>query len=53
MIDTLLLSYIHMMMNRLFMAKNRMHELIIYDFIRRYYTSENAKARNKNKMGGK
>ena len=31
-IDLLLSSYIHMMMNRLFMTKNRMHELILYDF---------------------
>ena len=44
-IDSLLSSYIHMTMNRLFMTKNRMHELILYDFLRRYYTSENAKAK--------
>ena len=45
-IDSLLPSYIHMMMNRLFINKNRMHELILYDFLRRYYTSENIKAKN-------
>ena len=42
-IDSLLSSYIHMTMNRLFMTKNRIHELVLYDFLRRYYTSENAK----------
>ena len=36
-------SYIHMMMNRLFRSKNRMHELLIYDFLSRYYKSEMAK----------
>jgi len=39
----LLKSYLHMMLNRLFRSKNRMHELIIYDFMFRYYTSEIAK----------
>lgn len=32
-------SYIHMSLNRLFMSKNRMHELLIYDFMQRYYKS--------------
>ena len=33
-------SYVHMTMNRLFRADNRLHELIIYDFMRRYYASQ-------------
>lgn len=33
-------SYIHMMMNRLFITKNRAHELLIYNFICRYYKSK-------------
>lgn len=41
-------SYIHMMMNRLFRSKNRVHELLIYDFLSRYYKSELAKQKNKN-----
>ncbi|GHT84504.1 hypothetical protein FACS18947_2050 [Bacteroidia bacterium] len=41
--EDLLKSYIHMMMNRLFRSKNRVHELILYDFMRRYYTSALAK----------
>lgn len=32
-----LYSYIHMTMNRLWPDKNRMYELIVYDFLRRYY----------------
>ena len=42
-LDSLLLSYIHMMLNRHFRSKNRLHELILYDFMYRYYTSEIAK----------
>jgi len=42
-LSDLLASYIHMMINRLFRSKNRLHELIIYDFMRRYYTSEISK----------
>ena len=34
-------SYIHMSLNRLFLAKPRMHELVIYDFLLRAYTSMN------------
>jgi thiopeptide-type bacteriocin biosynthesis protein len=33
-------SYMHMTMNRLFRTDNRFYELIIYDFMRRYYTSQ-------------
>lgn len=39
-IQNLIVSYVHMMMNRLFRSKNRIHELILYDFMRRYYTSK-------------
>jgi len=35
----LLSSFIHMTMNRLFMSKNRLHEVVCYDFLKRYYTS--------------
>jgi len=42
-VNELLKSYLHMMINRLFRSKNRMYELILYDFMRRYYTSEMAK----------
>lgn len=35
----LLSSYIHMMLIRLFRSKNRLHELIVYDFMSRFYSS--------------
>lgn len=33
-------SYSHMMINRLFKSKQRLHELVVYDFLHRYYKSE-------------
>lgn len=32
-------SYIHMTLNRLFPTKNRLHELLLYDLLSRYYKS--------------
>jgi len=46
-LQDLLKSMIHMTMNRWFRTKNRLHELVIYEFLSRYYTSEIAKF-NKN-----
>jgi len=42
-VNELLKSYLHMMLNRLFLTNNRLHELILYDFMLRYYASEIAK----------
>lgn len=36
-LDSYVISYLHMTMNRLFRAQNRLYELIIYDFLKRYY----------------
>lgn len=36
-------NYIHMMLNRLFCSRNRLQELVIYDFMNRFYCSEIAK----------
>lgn len=44
-LDEVLKSYLHMMINRLFRTKNRVHELVLYDFMRRYYTSEIARTK--------
>jgi len=44
-LDELLSSYIHMMLNRLFRSRNRIHELIIYDFLKRYYESTIARCK--------
>ncbi len=42
-LNNLMGSYIHMLMNRLFKSNNRMHEMVCYDFLHRYYKSEWAK----------
>ena len=44
---SLLTSLIHMTMNRWFRTKNRLHEMVIYEFLSRYYISEIAKNLNK------
>lgn len=42
----LLESYIHMFLNRFIRSKQRMHELVIYDFLGRYYRSAVAREKN-------
>ena len=42
-LKSLLTSLIHMTMNRWFRTKNRLHEMVIYEFLARYYASEIAK----------
>ncbi|WP_143305164.1 lantibiotic dehydratase [Chitinophaga vietnamensis] len=37
--DQLLSSYVHMTMNRIFMANQRSHELVAYNFLNRFYHS--------------
>jgi len=49
-LNVLLASYIHMLFNRLFKSKQRMHEMVIYDFMWRTYHSEIAKERQLNKQ---
>ncbi|MBQ0735800.1 thiopeptide-type bacteriocin biosynthesis protein [Aquimarina celericrescens] len=36
-LDRLMGSYIHMLMNRLFRSKNRLHEMVLYDLLYRTY----------------
>jgi len=48
-LNALLTSMIHMTMNRCFRTKNRLHELVIYDFLSRHYTSEMAKGKHNKK----
>jgi len=43
-LDMLLSSYIHMTLNRLFRSKNRIYELLLYDFLNMFYASEIAKS---------
>lgn len=42
----LLPSYIHMTLNRLFSAKHRVYELLIYDFMYRFYSDEIIRSKN-------
>lgn len=42
-IGTLIRSYIHMMLIRLFCSKNRLYELVVYNFMYRLYTSQIAR----------
>ncbi len=46
----LIYSLIHMTINRLFRSKNRLHELVICNFLQRYYDSEIAKEKKCSKM---
>lgn len=36
-------SLLHMMMNRLFVSKNRLSEMVVYNFLMRYYKSKIAR----------
>jgi len=45
----LMTSMIHMTMNRWFRSKNRLHELVIYEFLSRHYASELARRNNNTK----
>ncbi|MGD1838166.1 MAG: thiopeptide-type bacteriocin biosynthesis protein [Nitrososphaeraceae archaeon] len=47
--DSLLSSYIHMHCNRLFKSKQRLHEMVIYDFLFQSYKSIIARKKYQNK----
>lgn len=40
----LLMSYLHMLLNRLLPAEARLHELVLYDFLHRYYQARLAQS---------
>ena len=44
-LNDLMGSYSHMMVNRLFKSKQRTHEMVLYDFLHRYYKSEIARSK--------
>ncbi len=46
-LEDLLSSYSHMMVNRMFKSKQRTHEMVLYDFLHRYYKSEIARQKYK------
>ena len=43
--NQLIASYLHMLLNRLFPTQPRLHELVLYDFLFRYYRSQQARQR--------
>ena len=45
-LNSLMGSYIHMTMNRLFKSKNRLNEMVCYDFLHRHYKSKIARMKN-------
>jgi thiopeptide-type bacteriocin biosynthesis protein len=49
-INSMLASYIHMHVNRIFKAKQRVHEMVIYDMLYRYYRSALAMEKKKNQL---
>lgn len=48
-LDQLMNSYLHMMCNRLFKSKQRLHELVLYDLLCQYYTSQKARKKQMSK----
>ena len=48
-LNTMLPSYVHMMINRLLRSKPRIHEVVLYDFLFQHYRSTIARAKNKKK----
>jgi thiopeptide-type bacteriocin biosynthesis protein len=41
--DSLVISFIHMLLNRIFKSKGRLNEMVCYDFLFRYYKSKQAR----------
>jgi hypothetical protein len=49
-VNRLMSSYLHMFMNRMFVSNQRKVELVIYDYLLKYYESKIAREINKNKI---
>lgn len=49
--DETLPSYIHMFLNRLFISNQRLHELVIYHYLSKYYESLMARMKKSQKVG--
>jgi thiopeptide-type bacteriocin biosynthesis protein len=45
-LDNLMISCIHMFMNRIFRSRQRLHEMVIYGFLFRYYRSQLAQSKH-------
>lgn len=47
-LNEILLSYLHMVCNRIFLSKHRMHEMVVYDFMYKYYSKQMHTAKKEN-----
>jgi len=43
------LSYLHMVCNRIFLAKHRIHEMVVYDYLYKFYSKQLYTSKKKNK----
>jgi thiopeptide-type bacteriocin biosynthesis protein len=48
-LNELISSYIHMLLNRIFMSRQRTYEMVVYDLLYRYYKSVAGREKSKNK----
>lgn len=39
-LDNIMLSYVHMICNRIFLTKHRIQEMVVYDFLYKYYSKQ-------------
>jgi lantibiotic biosynthesis protein len=39
-LNEIILSYLHMICNRIFLSKHRVHEMVVYDFMYKYYSKQ-------------
>ncbi len=49
-VNRLMSSYLHMFINRMFVSNQRKVELVLYDYLLKYYESKIAREKNKNKI---
>jgi thiopeptide-type bacteriocin biosynthesis protein len=46
-LDNIMLSYVHMICNRIFLTKHRIHEMVVYDYLYKYYSKQLHTGKNK------
>lgn len=46
-LDNIMLSYVHMICNRIFLTKHRIHEMVVYDYMYKYYSKKLHTAKKK------
>lgn len=39
-LENIMLSYVHMICNRIFLTKHRIHEMVVYDYLYKYYSKQ-------------